>query len=115
MLVVEDDYLIASDLASWLESKGAHVLGPAASVDDALVLLRTASLPDAAVLDINLGDERVFPVADALEAADVPFVFLSGYDAREIPEFYRRAPCCSKPVDRSRLLRALAGVCPAQV
>src|ERR1700712_3665098 len=100
LLVVEDDYFIASDLASWLESKGADVLGPAASVDDALVLLRTASLPDAAVLDINLGDERVFPVADALQAAHVPFVFLSGYDVTQIPDFYRRAPCCSKPVDR---------------
>jgi CheY-like chemotaxis protein len=113
LLLVEDDYLIAWDLASWLESKGADVLGPAASVADALMLLTTDSMPDAAVLDISLGDERVFPVADALEAAHVPFVFLSGYDAREVPDSYGCAPRCSKPLDRTNLLRLLAEVITA--
>jgi CheY-like chemotaxis protein len=108
LLVVEDDYLIAADLAFWLEGKGVKVLGPAASVDDALALLRTEPLPDAAILDINLGDERVFPVADVLRAANVPFVFLSGYDSNVIPEPYRGGRCCPKPVDRPRLLRALS-------
>ena len=114
LLVVEDDYLIAWDLASWLEGNGADVLGPAASVDDALMLLTTNSLPDAAVLDISLGDERVFPVADALQAAQVPFVFLTGYDAGEVPDFYCSAPRCSKPVDRPSLLRLLAEVLAAK-
>ena len=110
LLVVEDDYLIAADLAYWLESKGVEVVGPAGSVDDALALLREEPLPDAAVLDINLGEERVFPVADALRAANVPFVFLSGYDADVIPDVYRSAACCAKPVNRPRLLRALSEV-----
>jgi CheY-like chemotaxis protein len=108
LLVVEDDYFIASDLGSWLEARGAEVLGPAGSVDDALALLSADSMPDAAVLDINLGDERVFPVAAALGDAHVPFVFLSGYDARIIPEDYKAAPCCTKPLNRTQLLRALA-------
>lgn len=108
LLVVEDEYLIASDLASWLEEQGAEVLGPVPSVDDALALLETEATPDAAVLDINLGDEQVFPVADALRAAAVPFVFLSGYDARMIPDQYGDVRRCAKPLDRSRLLRALA-------
>jgi CheY-like chemotaxis protein len=108
LLVVEDEYLIASDLASWLEEQGAQVLGPVPSVDDALALLDTELLPDAAVLDINLGDEQVFPVADALRAAAVPFVFLSGYDARLIPDHYGDVRRCAKPLDRPRLLRALA-------
>lgn len=110
LLVVEDDFFIASDLASWLESKGAEVLGPAGSVNGALTLLQADTLPDAAVLDINLGDERVFPVADALQSAHVPFVFLSGYDRSIIPDIYKDAPCCTKPLDRPRLLRALAAV-----
>ena len=114
LLVVEDDYLIALDLASWLENNGADVLGPAASVDDALMLLTTDSLPDAAVLDIRLGEEWVFPVADALQAARVPFLFLSGYDASEVPDFYRRAPCCPKPLHRPNLLRTLAEVLTAE-
>lgn len=110
LLVVEDNFFLADDLASWLESKGADVLGPAASVGDALALLRTDALPSAAVLDINLGDEQVFPVAAALQAAEVPFVFLSGYDLGIVPDGYRAAPCCPKPLERSRLLRALADV-----
>lgn len=109
-LLVEDEYLIASDLASWLEEQGAEVLGPVPSVDDALALLDAEPLPDAAVLDINLGDEQVFPVADALRAAAVPFVFLSGYDAKMIPDQYGDVRRCAKPLDRTRLLRALAEV-----
>lgn len=108
LLVVEDDYFIASDLGSWLESKGADVLGPVGSVEDALELLGENALPDAAVLDVNLGDERVFPVAAALAESHVPFVFLSGYDSRIIPDLYKSAPCCTKPLDRPQLLRALA-------
>lgn len=108
LLVVEDDYVIASDLASWLEDQGAEVLGPVPSVADAIALLEANSVPDAAVLDINLGDEQVFPVADVLQAANVPFVFLSGYDVKLIPAHYGDVPRCTKPLDRSRLLRALA-------
>jgi CheY-like chemotaxis protein len=110
LLVVEDEYLIASDLAEWLESEGVQVMGPAPSVDEALGLLNTDALPDGAVLDVNLGDEQVFPVAEALRAADVPFVLLSGYDPRVIPEAYRDAPRCAKPLHRPALLRALATV-----
>jgi CheY-like chemotaxis protein len=110
LLVVEDEYLIASDLASWLEEQGAEVLGPVPSVSDALALLETKPAPNAAVLDINLGDEQVFPVADALQAAAVPFVFVSGYDAGLIPADYESVRRCAKPLDRSRLLRALGEV-----
>ena len=110
ILVVEDDFIIASDLQSWLEEQGFMVLGPAPSTEDALALLRAASLPDAAVLDINLGDEEVFPVADALRAANVPFVFMTGYDDELIPGDYGQIRRCSKPLDRFRLLRALAEV-----
>lgn len=108
ILVVEDDYLIAADLALWLEDQGVEVLGPAPSVDDALTLLNNVTRPNGAVLDINLGDEQAFPIADALYAADVPFVFMSGYDASIIPARYGNVPRCSKPLDRARLLRILA-------
>jgi CheY-like chemotaxis protein len=107
ILLVEDEYLIAFDVASLLESKGAEVIGPAASVHEALGLLETGARPDAAVLDINLGDERVFPVAEELQAANVPFVFLSGYDARVVPGRYTAVPCCTKPLDRRLLVRVL--------
>lgn len=75
LLVVEDEYLIVvSRLLAG--GKGAEVRGPVPSVADALAILKVEPMPDAAVLDINLGDEQIFPVADALQAAHVPFVFL---------------------------------------
>lgn len=113
ILVVEDEYLIASDLQLWLEDQEAEVLGPVPTVAAALALLEDEARPDIAVLDINLGHEQVFPVADALQAAEVPFVFVTGYDARLIPTRYDDVPWCLKPLDRTRLLRTLAEVLPA--
>src|SRR3954466_6402529 len=86
LLVVEDEYLIAADLTTSLESLGVEVIGPAASVEEALSLIENygGSL-DGAVLDVNLRNERVFPVADKLSERGVPFVFTTGYDALAIP------------------------------
>jgi CheY-like chemotaxis protein len=106
ILVVEDDYMIAADLALSLQGLGVSVIGPAGSVDDALALAASGPAPDAAVLDVNLGVEKVFPVADALRAQGVPFVFATGYDDWLIPDAYRGTPRFDKPVD----VRALAGV-----
>lgn len=108
VLVVEDDYMIAVDLARSLEDLGVTVVGPVGSVVDALALVRGASALDAAVLDVNLGHgEKVYPVADALRARGVPFVFATGYDHWIIPNAYADAPRFEKPVDTRALLRAL--------
>jgi CheY-like chemotaxis protein len=114
LLVVEDEYLIAAALALALEGDGAEVVGPAGSVRDALALVEAeGDRLDGAVLDINLRDERVYPVADALAARGVPFVFLTGYDARVIPDAYAGVPHCEKPVSSALLWRMLSkvGVC----
>jgi CheY-like chemotaxis protein len=103
ILVVEDDYMIATDLALSLQSLGVLVIGPAGSVEDALALAGSEPAPDAAVLDINLGAEKVFPVADALRAQGVPFVFTTGYDEWLIPEVYKGTPRFEKPVDAHAL------------
>lgn len=108
LLVVEDDYFIASDLASWLEGFGVDVVGPAASVNEALQLLDRNDPPlDGAILDVNLGVERVFPVAGALRSQAVPFLFLTGYESAAIPEEYRAAPKLDKPVNKTQLLRTI--------
>ena len=109
LLLVEDEYLVAADLAYALERAGAEVVGPAGSVADALELVRDeGDRLDGAVLDVNLGGERVFPVADALAERGVPFIFATGYDASIIPSTHADAPRHEKPVDRVRLLRELA-------
>jgi CheY-like chemotaxis protein len=108
-LVVEDEYFIAADLTHLLESLGIEVVGPAASVQEALRLVENdGGRLDGAVLDINLRDERVYPVADALRARGVPFVFTTGYDAAGVPSSYADAPRCEKPVDKARLVRCLS-------
>jgi CheY-like chemotaxis protein len=107
ILVVEDDYLIAAELASSLEDSGAQVIGPARSVKDAMTLLQNEMHIDCAVLDIHLGYERVYPMADELASRGVPFVFTTGYDRLAIPQRYIQVPRCEKPVDVSKLLLLL--------
>lgn len=99
ILIVEDEYIIALDLAQSLEELGATVIGPVASVAQALSIISTRDKPHAAVLDVNLGNEKVFPVADELVARGIPFLFATGYDHWVIPEEYRAVPRCQKPID----------------
>jgi DNA-binding LytR/AlgR family response regulator len=109
LLVVEDEYLIAADLTASLESLGVEVIGPAASVEEALSLVENnRGRLDGAVLDINLRDQRVYPVADLLTACGVPFVFTTGYDAVAVPTAYAHTPRCEKPIDKTQLVRWLA-------
>ena len=109
LLLVEDDYFIASDVALWLEINGAKVLGPVGTVGEALdTLAENPGGVDMAVLDINLGRERVFPVADVLTTVKLPFLFLTGYDKEAIPETYRHVARCPKPLDRDLLIRMIA-------
>jgi CheY-like chemotaxis protein len=109
ILVVEDEYLIAADLLQTLEELGAIVVGPAATVERALTLARAEAGLDGAVLDLNLGGERAYPVADALAARGVPFVFVTGYDDWVVDTAYAQAPRCAKPVDPAVLTRTLSG------
>ena len=106
VLVVEDEYFIADDIARALRKFGAEVIGPLASRDEALAASASGGI-DAAALDINLRDEAVYPVADALRERNIPFVFATGYDAASIPEPYRGIPRWEKPFDPHTLVSAL--------
>ena len=109
VLVVEDEYLLAEDLREELESQGAEVMGPVASVADALELLRSGPAPYMAILDINLGGEMAYPVADALRARDIPFIFATGYEAQAIPKAYADVPRAEKPVEVRQATARLIG------
>ena len=109
VLVVEDEFLIAMYLEVLLERHGWHVLGPAASVAEALRLLDDGSAPDVALLDVNLRGELVAPLAEALENRGVPFVLASAYDRPDqMAEALAGAANVGKPFDEERLLAALA-------
>ena len=85
VLVVEDEFLIAMDLTLLLEQHGWCVLGPAATVEEALLLL-DVQLPAVAVLDVTLRDGSVTRVAEALRAQNVPFVVVSLPDPYALTE-----------------------------
>ena len=108
VLLVEDDYLLATVLCQELEGAGAQVLGPVPDVAAALALLSVGDGVDAAVLDVNLGGTMAWPVADALLARSVAFVFLTGYDAGTIPARYAGVSRCEKPVELAEIAQALA-------
>jgi ActR/RegA family two-component response regulator len=109
LLVVEDDYFLADDLARGLQELGAEVVGQVGSVDDALNHVVNSGPLDGALLDINLRGERVFPVAEALFARDVPFVFTTGYDQLAIPAVYTGIPVCNKPTNPLNVAKLLCG------
>lgn len=107
VLIVEDEYFIAEDLARGFRKAGVEIVGPVASLADAIALAELDQL-DGAVLDINLSGEMIYPLADTLMEQAVPIVFVTGYDAFAIPERYGAIPRCQKPFDASRVIEALA-------
>jgi CheY-like chemotaxis protein len=107
ILIVEDEFLLASALCHTLQDAGAVVVGPANSVNSALALLDTNPILDGAVLDINLRGEMVFPVADVLARRGTPFVFATGYGEDMAPERYSFVPYCQKPVEAVAVAEAL--------
>lgn len=106
VLVVEDDVFLAECLAEAIESE----LGLRVQQQHSLraALQDMSALPHFAVLDIDLGDGKVFPVADHLAKASVPFVFLSGSRSDDLPERFRPFPFLSKPFNERLLLKLIA-------
>jgi CheY-like chemotaxis protein len=113
VLVVEDEYFIADDLVSAFAACGARILGPAATLQDALALVAQTERIDCAVLDINLQGEMVYPLADALARRGVPFVFATGYNGAMIDQRYVGVPRCEKPVSPAAIAKALLALQPA--
>jgi light-regulated signal transduction histidine kinase (bacteriophytochrome) len=107
ILLVEDNLLIAMDAEDQLRRLGATVVEVASSVQAALqVIARTP--PEIALLDMNLGRETSFPIADALTARGIPFVFATGYgEASAFPERFRQAAVVKKPYTQADIRAAL--------
>jgi DNA-binding NtrC family response regulator len=106
VLVVEDEVMVSWILEDMLAELGCEVVGPAAWVDQAIAMIE-AETTDLAVLDVNLNGKKSFPVADALVARGVPFVFSTGYNSDGIPDTYKVYPMMQKPFAMANLSGAL--------
>jgi DNA-binding NarL/FixJ family response regulator len=106
LLIVEDEYLLAREMADYFEDIGAEIVGPVGTVEQALALIASSPI-QIAVLDVNLRDERVYPVANDLTSKKIPFVFASGYGSELEPDAYAGAPRCVKPIEFAVLAKIL--------
>jgi DNA-binding response OmpR family regulator len=102
ILVVDDDFFLAADLQHFLEGEGCAVAGPAPSVEGAVSCLLEGPL-HAAILDVDLGSESSAPVAAELEAAGIPFLFLTGYGPESVPPQHAGRALIGKPWSQSEL------------
>ena len=108
ILVVEDDFLVAQVVVDILEEAGAVVIGPIGWVEEALAFIAGNDAAfDGAVLDVNLHGATSYPIADALAAINVRFVFTTGYGTGALNAAYGGYPRCQKPFSQSALLAAL--------
>ena len=108
VLLVEDEAIIALMVEDMLQELGAASVHRAGKVEPALRLLAERR-PDVAVLDVNLGGEYAFPVAERLQATGVPFVFATGYGRKGIPDALSAQRVIQKPFPLGTLEQALYG------
>ncbi len=106
ILIVEDEYYLAIDLAEQIERSGGSVVGPFATAEEGIAALADTQ-PACALIDINTGDGPSFGLADALTRLGIPFVFMTGYDAEVIPERFAGIVCVQKPANGPTALEAL--------
>jgi CheY-like chemotaxis protein len=106
VLVVEDEMMVSMLIEDMLADMGCHVVGPAARLDEAIELIKGAEI-DCAVLDVNLGGQPIFPLADILRERGVPIAFATGYGDAGLREADRGTPVLQKPFREGDLARVL--------
>jgi CheY-like chemotaxis protein len=107
VLLVEDEIIVSWLLQDMLADLGYEVVGPAARVDQALAIIEAEDI-DAVLLDLNLNGQMSYPVADALVARGVPFVFATGHAKNRLLDDYQTFPVLQKPFHRLEVGDALA-------
>jgi DNA-binding NarL/FixJ family response regulator len=109
ILLVEDESIVAIDLASIISMAGGRVIGPFQSIGQGF-RFREFKHIDAALLDISLNGEPVFKLADAIARRGIPIVFLSGREADDLPPEHRQRQFLSKPCETISVISALKAV-----
>jgi DNA-binding response OmpR family regulator len=111
ILVVEDEYFIADEVANGLRAAGAEVLGPFPTIERARrgMVAQTGRV-DAAVLDLNLAGQSSVELIRSLRQAEIPVLIATGYDTAHLAPDVRQLPRCEKPFNSAALLETLAGL-----
>jgi DNA-binding response OmpR family regulator len=91
---------------------GCDIAAVASNLDEGKTAAQATEI-DLAILDVNIDGQQIFPVADILRSRKVPFIFITGYGARGLPENYRETPTLQKPFQMQDLKATLARVLPA--
>jgi ActR/RegA family two-component response regulator len=107
VLIAEDSYFLAQDLAQALAKYGVEIIGPAPTVADAISLAKDAHRIDCAVLDIDLNGRKTFGLADLLRRSHVSIVFMTGYPKSVIPCRFAEVPSFEKPIDTDEVASSI--------
>lgn len=110
VIVIEDEWLLARQLAGAFQRAGAEVVGMAPTIDRALNLIESSGTLDAAVVDLNLKGSFAVPVAEALEQRGVPYIWATAHDSKEIPQKYRGRTLCKKPATAAEIIDTIARI-----
>jgi CheY-like chemotaxis protein len=106
VLVVEDEMMVSMLIEDMLGDMGCQVIGPASRLDEALALAQESEI-DCAVLDVNLGGQPIFPLADLLREKGRPFAFATGYGDSALRDVDKGSPVLQKPFRESDLQRII--------
>ncbi|HZL30814.1 MAG TPA: response regulator [Pseudolabrys sp.] len=109
ILVVEDEYLIRMLLEDMLSDIGLEVAAAVGTIKEASEFAANGEF-NAAILDVNLDGQEIFPVADILAKRGKPFVFVTGYGESSLPDAYRGRPALQKPFQAKQLQTTLSGL-----
>jgi len=104
IMIVEDEALVAMAARDLMTELGFSVVGPFSKMSEAISALKEGDI-DAAILDVNLSGELVYPLADILATGGVPFIFATGYGAESIDRRFAKIPVLQKPIERRALQR----------
>jgi len=110
ILVVEDEPLIAAEIAGMLAAMGYHTVGPVAAVYQALLLIETEPV-DAAILDVNVSDGHITPVAELLLDRGIPVLLATGYEEYALSERLMTLPRLQKPYTSDQLMNEVRNIC----
>jgi DNA-binding response OmpR family regulator len=112
VMVVEDEFIIADEIAAILEDSGHEVIGPFGSIEQAAAGLSAADTPDCAILDANLRGKSSVPLAERLRELDVPFCLCTGYRSDDLRAIFGEVPVLQKPVNARALTAVIEAMRP---